>query len=294
MTPIDTPGIYDVPFSVYHGKEICVGPSISSSGLRKITECPLKYWWNSPLNPNRPPESNETHFAIGKAAHDLILDGTGWPDRYHVLPEGFTRAGTKKWADAIAEADAAEAEGKTVLKHSDHATVVAMAEAIKKHPINRALSRGKAEATIVWQDEQTGVWLRCRPDFLPDDRRFIPDLKTTTDASPTAFEKSVANFGYHQQAALYLDGLAAVFGEDESREFYFIAQEKEPPYIVQPYQLDAESIAWGRRANRVAINKFAWCVKNNRWPSYADDFIKIGLPYWKTKEHEATLQGVSL
>jgi hypothetical protein len=34
---ISEPGIYrDVPMSVYHSQEICDGPSISSSGLRRI------------------------------------------------------------------------------------------------------------------------------------------------------------------------------------------------------------------------------------------------------------------
>jgi hypothetical protein len=169
-----------------------------------------------------------------------------------------------------------------------------MAEAMKHHPISKAFGRGKAEATIVWRDEETGVWLRCRPDFLPDDRRFIPDFKTTTDASPRGFEKSIANFGYHQQAALYIDGVNAVFGKDEARQFYFIAQEKEPPYIVQPYQIDATAIDWGRRINRKAINLFAKCLKENHWPGYASDFVQLSLPFWKIKDHEIETQGVTL
>jgi hypothetical protein len=231
------------------------------------------------LNPSRPPESDASHFAIGKAAHDLILDGAGWPDRYHVLPEGFTRAGTKKWADAIADADAAEAAGKTIIRHDDHATVLAMAEAIKRHPISKALIRGKAEKTIAWKDKETGVWLRCRPDFLPDDLRFIPDYKSTASAAPKDFERSVFNYGYALQAALYLEGIAAVFGEDD-RQFFFISQEKDPPYIVQPYCLSQSAYEYGRREMRKAINIFANCLNANKWPSYSEDFVTIDLPLW--------------
>ena len=86
---IDQPGVYQVPEADYHRKEICAGPSISSSGLRAIANCPAKYWWNSPLNPNRPEQSEARHFTFGRAAHDLVLDGVGWPSRYHILPEGF-------------------------------------------------------------------------------------------------------------------------------------------------------------------------------------------------------------
>ena len=288
-TPITAPGVYDVPAADYHGKEICDGPSISSSGLRAVAKCPIKYWWNSPLNPNRPPESSEPHFAIGKAAHDLVLDGVGWPDRYHVLPAGFSRAKSKAMATEIAEADAAEEAGKTLLRAEDHAVVLGMAAAIQRHPIHKALGRGKAEQTIVWKDAETGVWLRCRPDFLPDAKQFIPDYKTTASADPDDFQGSVAKFGYHQQAALYLDGIAAVFGDIEGgRQFYFIAQEKEAPYVVQPFGIDLESVEWGRRLNRKAIRTFARCLETGVWPGYADDFVQVGLPRWQTERLEKT------
>lgn len=285
---ITEPGVYEVQAADYHGKEICDGPSISSTGLRSIAKCPAKFWWNSNLNPDRPPESNESHYAIGKAAHDLVLDGVGWPDRYHVLPAGFSRAKTKAMAAEIAEADAAEAAGKTILKADDHATVLGMAAAIQRHPIHKALGRGKAEQTIVWKDSETGVWLRCRPDFLPDAKRAVPDYKTTASAHPDDFAASVAKFGYHQQAALYLDGIAAVFGADADRQFYFIAQEKDAPYVVQPFALDVESVEWGRRLNRKAIRTFAQCLETGKWPGYADDFVQVGLPRWQTERLEKT------
>ena len=288
---IDKPGLYEVSAEDYHRTEICVGPSISSSGLRAVLDCPAKYWFNSPLNPERPPESSAPHFTLGKAAHDLVLDGAAWPNRYHVLPEGFTCAASKKFASEIQAADEAEAAGKTLLKHDDHIAVMGMAEAIKRHPIHKALGRGKAEPTLVWQDAETGVWLRCRPDFLPSNNRAVPDYKTTASARPEDFSRSVAEYGYHQQAALYLDGIEAVFGplpDGKYRQFYFIAQEKTPPYIVQPFALDQETVEWGRRLNRKAIRTFARCLESGRWPGYADDFVTVGLPRWKVGQLEQT------
>lgn len=287
---ISEPGIYDISAHDYHRTEICIGPSISSSGLRALSIAPIKYWYNSPLNPNRPVEDEKAHFVLGRAAHDLVLDGVGWPDRYYVLPKGFSRAASVKQAAAIADADAAEARGLTLLKHDEHATVLAMADAISNHAISKVLGRGKAEATIVWKDEETGVWLRCRPDFLPDAKKFIPDYKTTVSAHPDDFRKDVANYGYHQQAALYLDGLAAVFGVAE-RDFYFIAQEKTAPYIVQPFALDAEAVEWGHRLNRKAIRTFAKCLETNKWPAYSDDFITVGLPHWQVAQLESAFTG---
>lgn len=284
--PITAPGVYNVPERDYHGKEICAGPSISSSGLRKM-DCPLKYWYTSPLNPNKPDDCEANHFTLGRAAHDLVLDGVGWPDRYHVLPEGFTKAASKKFAAEIEALEAAEQAGKTPLRHADYVTVLAMAEELKRHPISKALGRGKAEQTLVWQDDQTGVWLRCRPDFLPDAKVNIPDYKTTTSAHPDDFARDVATYGYHQQAALYLDGIAAIFGQAE-RQFYFIVQEKTAPYLVQPFALDFEAVQWGRRLNRKAINVFAECVRTNNWPGYASDFVTVSLPKWELTKLEGS------
>lgn len=288
--PITKPGVYQIPEADYHRVEICDGPSISSSGLRAIARCPAKYWWNSPLNPNRPAQDEARHFTFGRAAHDLVLDGVGWPSRYHVLPEGFDARATKKWADAIGFMEIAQAGGMTILRHDDWLAIKEMAAALKRHPISKALSRGKAEQSIVWKDAETGVWLRCRPDFLPDNRRLVPDYKTTTDAHPDSFQKDMANYGYFQQAAHYLDGLAAVFGEDQ-RAFYFIAQEKNPPYIVQPFALDESAIEWGRKLNRKAIRTFARCLEKNEWPGYSTDFVTVALPQWQVKQLIEAEQG---
>lgn len=286
MQLITQPGVYEIPIERYHGEEICDSPSISSSGLKVIAKCPIKYWTHSNLNPSRQERKDSDALKLGRAAHDLILDGVGWPDRYHIAPQGYN--GTKKeWFSARDELREAESLGKTVLKWDDYVNVKGMADAISKHPIHKALGRGKAEQTIVWKDAETGVWLRIRPDFLPDSQQFIPDFKTTASADPDDFAKSVANFGYHQQAALYLDGLAAVFGERD-RQFYFIAQEKDAPYIVQPFAIDAESVAWGRRLNRKAIRTFARCLETDTWPGYADDFVTVGLPRWKAEQLEKT------
>jgi hypothetical protein len=40
-----------------------------------------------------------------------VLLSERWPDHYHVLPEGFSRAASKKFAAEIAEAEEAEAAG---------------------------------------------------------------------------------------------------------------------------------------------------------------------------------------
>lgn len=280
----------DIPAEDYHrNANLLPGPSLSSSGAKKLlAQSPLHYWHDSPLNPDRPAEEAKPHFAIGKAAHDMILLPERWPEFYHVTPEGFSRAKTKQFADAIAEADAATEAGLTILRAEDARTVEAVAEAIKRNPLAVAtLTNGVTEETLVWQDAETGVWLRARPDFRPNSItegravRIVSDLKfiAATHASPDGFKRAIGNFGYHQSAAFYFDGIEAVFGVRPTHWLH-VAVEKDAPHCVALYELPAEDIDRGRWLNRKAIRLFADCLASGKWPGYADEPLPVGLPGW--------------
>lgn len=291
MTIITAPGAYpDISNEDYHrNADLLPAPSLSSSGAKTLlNKSPLHYWYDSPLNPDRPAEADKPHFAIGKAAHDMILLQDRWPDHYHVLPDGFSRAKSKQMPDAIAEADAAIESGMTVLRAEDAETVRQVAAAIRKSELAVAtLTNGVAEETLAWQDKETGVWLRARPDFRPNSIaerrkvRIVSDLKfvAPTYASPAGFTRAIDNFGYHQSAAFYFDGIEAVYGQRPTH-WVNIVVEKEGPFCVSLYELPAEDIERGRALNRKAIRLFADCLNAERWPGYADEPLAVGLPGW--------------
>lgn len=282
MSPIiASAGIYEgIPMSMYHGhEEICPGPSISSSGLKLISQCPIKYWVDSPLNRSRRPKAVKAHFSFGNAAHHYVIEGeSGFFQKFHVTPEGFALSKTKMFADEIEEAKQAEDRGKIIVSSSDFATIKGMAAAIDAHPIAKAaFSSCIVEPTLAWQHKETGIWLRVRPDALPHRRLHIPDYKTTANASPSAFSKSVWNFGYHMSSALYLDGIQAIFGE-RPKTFFYVAQEKEYPYVIEIYEIDQQSLTWGGLQNERAIKIFADCLHRDIWPGYNSDVAPITLP----------------
>jgi hypothetical protein len=280
----------DIDNADYHrNPNLLPGPSLSSSGAKVLlSRSPFHYWYDSPLNPNRPPEADKAHFNVGKAAHDMVLLSERWPDHYHVLPEGFSRAATKKFADAIEEADAAAESGMTVLRYEDAQTVHAVAEALQRNSLAVAtLTNGVTEETLCWQDPRTGVWLRARPDFRPNsilenrDIMVVSDLKfvAATNATPDGFAKSIHQFGYHQSAAFYSDGIKAVYGHYPTHWVHVVV-EKDAPHCVALYELPGEDIERGRVLNRRAIDLFAHCLEHNAWPGYADDPKQVGLPIW--------------
>lgn len=295
---IAAPGAYaGIDATDYHrNPNLLPAPSLSSSGAKTLlAKSPFHFWWDSPMNSDRPSEADKPHFGIGKAAHDLILLSDRWPEQYFVLPKGFSRAKAKEMADAIAEADAAAETGLTILRHEDYETVKAVAAALRKNSLAMAaLTAGETEETLAWRDSRTGVWLRARPDFRPDsilakrDVMVVADLKfmSPSYASPDGFERAVHQFGYHQSAAFYADGIKAIYGHYPTHWLHVVI-EKEPPHCVALYQLPGEDIELGRVLNRRAIDTFARCLETGVWPGYADTPKSVGLPVWSKMKIDA-------
>lgn len=292
---ITAPGAYKgISNADYHRNPLLLpGPSLSSSGAKTIlSQSCFHFWFDSPMNPDRPDEKDASHFAVGKAAHDLLLLGGDWERDYHVLPDGFAWNKTKAIAEEIQVAEHARKSGKTLIKHDDMELVKRIADRIDSMPAARhALLNGVPEMTLAWQDEETGVWLRARPDFLPNtvitgaSVRVVSDLKfmSSTFCSPSGFSRAVCNFGYHQSAAFYDDGIKAIYGEPPTN-WLFIVVEKDEPHSVSLYELPKVDLERGRYQNKKAIRKFAECLAKGtepeHWPAYTSEPELIGLPGW--------------
>lgn len=257
----------------YHAR-----PEVSKSGLDQIRRSPLHYW-NRYLNPDRIIEPPTPAMVLGSALHTRVLEPHLFADEYAVAPEGVdrrTKEGKLRWADFEAEAD-----GKTVLKAEDVAHIEAMALSLHRHPAARTILRlpGKCEQSYFWTDETSGEKCKCRPDWHSDDRRLIADVKTTDDASPRGFLRSVMKYRYHVQAAFYSQSLQA-------EEFLFLAVEKKPPYAVAVYTTPPELIERGLREAQEDLRQLAACRAGNNWPGYGDEIQSLAVPTWLQDDTE--------
>jgi hypothetical protein len=275
-----TPGVYDIPEDAYHADPV-PGGSLSSTGARKLLppSCPALFR-HEQLNP--PPARKV--FEIGSAAHKLVL-GSG-PELVLV---DYERWDTKEAKAKVADARAA---GAIPLKRVEYEQVHEMADALRRHDLAAALldpDYGKPEQTLIWQDEETGVWCRARLDWLPTSgygRMIVPDYKTSVSVSRAAITKSVAEHGYHRQAAWYLAGVRAL-GLATDAAFVFIVQMKTPPYLVTLVELDAEALDVAERSNRRALEIYRDCVAADVWPGYSADIELISLPLWAVRAEES-------
>lgn len=270
------PGVYDqLPADDYHRQ-----PALSSSGARKLLppSCPALF-----RHEQLSGQKTRRVFEVGHAAHALVL-GTG--------PELVT-VDAPDWRTNKAKAEAAEARerGAVPLLPDEHAEIRAMADALRAHPVARALldpDRGRPEVSLFWRDALAGVERRARLDWLPDPgrgRMIVPDYKSTLSASPAELPKSVYKFGYHQQDPWYLDALDGCDVADDAA-FVFVFQEKTAPYLVSVIELDVVARNIGREMNRRAIDLYADCLRRGVWPSYSDEIELVALPAWVERAHE--------
>lgn len=162
------------------------------------------------------------------------------------------------------------------LKSSDYNTCLEMASACLEHPV---VSQYLAEADAII--EGTGYFnyedaeCKVRPDYFLPGADVVIDLKSTQDASPKGFAKSVRKFGYDFQACWYMEGLRRM--GYSPKEFIFVAVEKSAPYATACYTLSASDIARHREPMRRACKIWAECVSSGVWPSYGDSVQTLEL-----------------
>lgn len=305
---ISEPGAYPgISNEDYHrNANLLPGPSLSSSGAKTlISQSPYHFWANSPMNPARPPESEKSHFGIGKIVHDMLFLPDRLTENYHILPDGFNAAHKKVFAEEIEALNHAVAKGKTILRHKDYQTAMKLADAVGMDRLGRlSFSAGLAETTIVWKDKETGVWLRCRPDWIPlsiidgkGDVRVVSDLKTSAPeyCSPQGFQRAINRFGYHITAAFYREGVREVYDSDYTHWTHIVC-EKEFPHTVSTYPLPLADIERGLFQMRLAVRLFADCLERDHWPSYTEEPLEVGLPVYARRaiDEHGSLQQAAL
>lgn len=267
-------GIYRMPLARYHD-QCCDGPSVSSSGLRKIFSpdfSPAHFWLESSLNPNRVEPAETEAMTLGRAAHHLLLGEPEFDKHFVVRPENYTDAKTgdeKPWNGnsnvCKAWKEKAEASGRAILTAKQRQMIDGMGAAIQREPEALGLLRGHVELSFVWKDEATDIWLKARPDSIPLFDATSVDLKCTASVSDSAVHKAIDGRGYCQQAALVGDAFKSLLKID-LETFSFLFVEQDAPHCVRLESVAAEDYDRGWHANRLALRLIRKCLDANEWP----------------------------
>lgn len=253
--------ILDMLNEAYHDSD-----GISSSAVKTVATSTLAHWKGAV-------REHKTAFDLGTAVHSMVLE----PHLDYVVSGPDDRRG----ADWKAKQRAATMNGQLLLTSGDYAQAQAMSEAVLANDMVRELLANQStviEASFFAEDPQTGLTLKTRPDAFVRDRALVIDLKTTLDASPRGFEKTVRQFGYDMQAAFYLKTLRLA-GMDAD-QFMFIAIEKKPPYAVSVHVLSDDYLRHATDRVVHTLHRIAEAERTGVYPTEWPEMNVIDLPPW--------------
>jgi len=274
LTPaqkINANGVYDIDIEEYHS-DCCVGPSTSSSGIRTILTNPQLYWWESYLNPDREERPKTKAMMLGSAAHILLLGEEGFAERYVLRP---TELSGYKWnanrTEHKAWMSAREKEGKIVITKEDIDIIQYMRDGLARHDLIReGLINGAIEKSLIWLDEESGIWMKSRPDAIPASSNIIVDLKTCSGTGLRSAQRSFEDFGYDIQLGIAGWAMEAVL--DRVVEKYVIAWvSTKPPYDTMVNPIHDDYPVWGRRKALRGLEILKECLETNVWPGNTGD-----------------------
>lgn len=280
---IPDPGVYPgVSRAVYESWE-----AVRQSHLKVVAQKTPAHARTAFLHPMEQTKA----MVLGEACHSMVLEPAKFNDR-HVHPpvdDQGKRVDRRSNANkAIWAAWEDKHQGKSILELKDWYACERVRDAVWEDPDAKVIlgGRGANELGIVWNDVETGVLCKGLIDALRLlDVTYAFDLKSTVDASPAGWPRQVQKYGYHIQAAFYLDGLAALQPEIE-RRFGFICFEKVEPFAVAIYEATPSVIDQGRREYRAALKTWAKCEKTGLWPGYPRGIQQFTLPEWAYRDVE--------
>ena len=236
----------------------------------------------------RPPSSDSDSLRLGTLVHTMILE----PDRldgYAVLdPEAIgvkvdggksdNPTSTRAWKDAVR---AAKRDGLTVIGPAELDKAKRMTQALMDHPeAGRLLALVTDVEVSAYADHPTGARVRGRFDAIAPG--LIADIKTTRDADPGTYGKTIHSLSYHVSAANYLD-IANACGLDVDR-FVLLCVENEPnlagDYRVSVIEIADRAIERGRELMHEACERWLALDKRIELPDYGDGCHVVDMPPW--------------
>ena len=266
---VSEPGVYSMDSTTYHS-DPCPTPSMSAGTVDwLIDHCPAKAWANHPrLNPDFKPKTSRV-FDIGLSAHIMALEPEQFDDAVQLIKSDSYRP---DWAQQARRR--ARAQGKIPLLVEEHDMLIGMRQELRSYPLSRdAFRDGKAEKSVFAQNKKNGVWRRIRPDLTAYHSGWLADYKAMASSNPAEFGKQADNFNWYRRAAWYIDTFYMATGKRPSK-YYFIVQEKEPPYLVTVNELLYIDLEAGQTDCEEAERIFAECLKRGTkreaWPGYRD------------------------
>ena len=173
------------------------------------------------------------------------------------------------WDDFLADFRL-RAFGKTLLTSDQFRQAQAMARNVVNEPIVRAgLLSGHVEKSLLWRDEETGLWVKNRADVIPD-LGSICDLKSTAANLPSKREWAIRDHRYDMQLALGVMGARALLGVEVTQaSLLFVGSGF--PHRVTHHPVGEFTLRKAERMVRLGLRAIKRGMMTGDWPGYSHD-----------------------
>ncbi|EEV9738728.1 exodeoxyribonuclease VIII [Escherichia coli] len=268
--------VEDIEPGIYYGisnENYHAGPGVSKSQLDDIADTPALYLWRK----NAPVDTTKTKtLDLGTAFHCRVLEPEEFSNRFIVAPEFNRRTNAGKEEEKAFLRECAST-GKTVITAEEGRKIELMYQSVMALPLGQWLveSAGHAESSIYWEDPETGILCRCRPDKIIPEFHWIMDVKTTADIQ--RFKTAYYDYRYHVQDAFYSDGYEAQFGVLPTFVFLVASTTVEcGRYPVEIFMMGEEAKLAGQQEYHRNLRTLADCLNTDEWPAIKT----LSLPRW--------------
>lgn len=292
IPPLPTePGVtgvfYNLAIDDYHG-----GAGVSKSALDDYRKAPHLYWSNR-FDPTKPPEEKKASHLQGHLLHCAFLEPDQFGARYVTVPEdaprkpSITQRNAKKPSAETLEAINwwdrfnLDNEGKEIITPDDYTLAWKQADSLRKiKAISTLAVNGKPEVSAYWTDPVTGLYCRCRPDWVSpfgDQGDILLDIKGAADWRTDVFSRRQATpLRYHVQDAFYSEGWTRASGRPVL-EFMFGIVEDTWPFLANVVVFDEPSKTQGRKDFREDLNGIKRHMDTGVWMPNTDNVQTMSL-----------------
>lgn len=268
----------DISISEYHENKT----HISATGI-KMAKKSLALWkWMQTH-----PQEDKLHFDFGNAFEMALLDKENFKDSVAILQ-------TKVWVAQAQEGREkpyvnaklsgkyqgelskfmSENEGKYIIPDvgpQSYEVIECMLESCYKDAVIQKLIKGtEYQLSLFWNDLNTGMELKTRPDICKRKKNVIVNLKTTTDGSPSAFSRELANYEYPLQGAIEMRGCIETGLMEQVDNYFWLVVEKEPPFNATLYEFDPSDQRYSLDELDYLLNKIQSAREEDKYPGYGD------------------------
>jgi hypothetical protein len=265
--PITAAGTYSgISLADYHeNRDLFDGPSVSKSAIKWMIPThggsPKAFWGRWKWNPDHIEPKPTEALDFGKAVHCLLLGDEPFHESFAIRPKEFPDYRSKaaqEWRDETVKAR------KTIVTLDQMKRIRRIHDDASTYPlIQLGVLNGRIERTMCVRDEETGIWLKVRPDAVAADGIYA-DLKTASKFDEDFLERQAFDAGYYLQAAMVRMVCRQLRLPFETFTLIYVLNDDVPDTAhveISPHELDR-----GERAVRWCLRVIKHGLETGEWP----------------------------